>query len=518
MHYFETELRLLSSNKHAHKDQAQAENNIFEISPAGKKKKFNQSVFIFEKKNCKRGEEKKENFNIFSASKNKSNNNNNNNNISNNNCDSFIQIENTDLLFTSASPKKKEPKNIQLRKQENVNTFTKSNSLSTNSLNDKNSKATINQKLLNIEQRLKAYLKQSHKFFKTKSIDKFLENSESMHATMNLQGQLISEPDFERLCNSTLTPNKSFKAAGGCGSKGQNSFKVFNNNDVMNNNNSNPVLLDSSNNKTNSILSDANNNMNNKQNINMNMNFNNNNNCKTANLNASGFLKMQQSSNVSSINFSTANNHKAALYSTTPFNISNNGTIPSIFKNFFEEKEVKELNKKRHSTVVGEILHKNTLKNSNFSKCDNIKQKYQSNHTVLLNNSNFLAAKLNFSLTGGDSHENQNNSDSRISDFSVDMFFNNNNNNLTSDSNEDSLIQGLQEAATERSAWSGSFKILKRNSILKERRLSCKTNGYMNSFDVVVEEEKNAFGTNTSDEEPNSAEDECCDEKKCAEA
>lgn len=429
----------------------------------------------------------------------------NNNNNAENNSSKKMQIENPNFFFTSASPKKKEPKNIQLRKQENVNTFTKSNSISTNSLKIKNSKA-LNQKLLNIEQRLKAYLKESHRFFKTKSIDHFLENSESLKG-FNQQGQIISEPDFDKLCNFTLTPNKSFRAFGGdSGCKAFNNSLAKNNQNLLSANNNNNI------NNNNSILSsnvNANNLNNNNNNKKANNNLNNNN--INNNFNASGFFKMQQNSNVSSINYST--NYHKAHNTTTPFNNSN-GTIPSIFKNFFEEKEVKELNKKRHSVAVGDLLHKNALllKNSNFSECE-FKQKYQSNHTA--NNSNNLA-KLNFFLgenqTG--SASGSGNSQSRISDFSVDLNFNNLNNlnNCNSDSNEDSLIQGLQEG--ESSVRTGSFKILKRNSILRERRVSCRTNGYMNSFDVVVEEEKNAFGTNTSEE--NSEEE--SDEKKFGDA
>ena len=468
LHFLETELNLLSKQERyfPDKDQEPVE-KFFEISPANTKKKFNQTFFMFEK-NFKL-EEKKEMFNISKSKKDKNNNNNRCNNSEN---DSMMQMENPNFFFTSASPKKKEPKNIQLRKQENVNTFTKSNSLSTNSLN-KNSKA-LNQKLLNIEQRLKAYLKESHKFFKTKSIDQFLENSES-RKSHNQQGKFISEPDFDKLSNLTQTPNKSFKGPGGdfSNSIGQSSSRCFNNNALNNNQN---LLNSSNNNNSNSnIFNNTNNNFNNKQ----------------ANNNASGFFKMQQqNSNVSSINYST--NYHKAYATTTPFNNSN-GTIPSIFKNFFEEKEVKELNKKRHSMAVGQPLHKNTLKNPNFSDCE-FKHKYQSNYTANYSN-NFSKLNLFLGENQTDSCSGSGNKESRISDFSVDI---NLNNNLNSDSNEDSLIQGLQEG--ERSGRTGSFKILKRNSILRERRVSCRTNWDMNSFDVVVEEEKNAFGTNTSEE------------------
>lgn len=478
--YLETELNLNNNpEKSNYEKDPEPVEKLFNLSPANNKKKLNQTFFMFEK-NLKL-EEKKE---IFKLNTNK------NCILKNNgNSNDSMQAENPNFLFTSASPKKKEPKNIQLRKQENVNTFTKSNSLSTNSFN--NSK-NLNNKLLNIEQRLKAYLKESHKFFKTKSIDQFLENSESFKG-FNTQAQPISVPDFEKFSNPSLhQSNQSFKGANGDSALKSNS-KAFPNllcNHTLNNNNNNSILSNASKNFGN----------NNAQIV------NNNNN------NASGIFKRQNqhhqlNSNVSSINYST--NYHKALNSTTPFNNSN-GTIPSIFKNFFEEKEVKELNKKRHSMAVGQLLHNKALKNPNFSDCE-FKQKYQSNHTA--NNSDNLA-KLNLFL-----RENENSSgsgsgikESRISDFSVDINFDlinnseSNNNNLNSDSNEDSLIQGLQ--AGEGNIRTGSFKIVKRNSILRERRVSCRTNGFfMNSFDVVVEEEKNAFGTNTSEDEDSEVEE-----------
>lgn len=511
LYYLETELNFASkaeTSNFTEKDQATVD-KIFEISPANSKKKLNQTFCMFEK--TLKLEEKKE---IYNLAKNKNTNfNNSNTHNYNPNNDNSMQIENPNFFFTSASPKKKEPKNIQLRKQENVNTFTKSNSLSTN--NSLKSSKKLNQKLLNMELRLKAYLKESHQFFKTKSIDKFLENSESLKE-QNQKVQFISVPDFDEFANQNATcSNKSSIAEVSLEARGLNesnvaslsNSKAFYNLAGYNTHNFNNKLKENSNfnldNSDLNLISGNNDDIFNNNSILSNKNISKlaaNNNAN----NASGLFKRQQSSNVSSINYST--NHHKAHNTTTPFSKSN-GTIPSIFKNFFEEKEVKELNKKRHSMAVGDLLHKNTLKNSNFSVCE-IKQKYQSNYTA--NNSNNFA-KLNLFLgenqTGSGSSSN--NKESRISDFSLDINLNNNMNN--SDSNEDSILNGLQEGERDVNVRTNSFNLMRRNSILREqRRVSCRTNGYMNSFDVVVEEEKNVFGTNTSED---NSDEEC--ERKC---
>lgn len=503
--FLETELKLSSAlskpdiKPNLLANKAANEETIMQFSPAKAKKKFNQTFFMLEK-NIK-FEEKKEMFNFTNLNINNKNNNNTKNNYHTNNFANLnsnsMHIENPSFYFISASPKKKELKNIQLRKQENINTFSKSNSLSIN--NSLKSSKKLNQKLQNIEQRLKAYLCESHFFFKTKSIDQFLENSQNCQ----LQQQAISVPDFDKFANLDcvgsrqsksnfqaenylISPNKN------CSVRKRDSKACLFNNQNTNQPSCNKLICLNENDK-NSVFS--------------------NKNCSELANNQSELMLTQlpfqqqqlQNSNVSSIHYSTARNKPHNT--SNPFNNSN-GTIPSIFKNFFEEKEVKELNKKRHSMAVGQLLNRNTLKTANLSSCE-FKQKYQSNHTV--NNShNFtkLNLFLNENASDSNSSNNQSNKQSRISDFSLDINLQENLNNLNmnainssnTDSNEDSLLNSLQEGERNFSVRTNSFKIMKRNSILRERRVSCRTNGYINSFDVVVEEEKNGFGTNTSED------------------
>ena len=175
---------------------------------------------------------------------------------------------------------------------------------------------------------------------------------------------------------------------------------------------------------------------------------------KNLNLDSGKTFKKSENlqSNVSSIHYNT--------------NIQNGSSIPSIFKNFFEEKDNKELNKKRHSMALGVPLLNNKLKN-NFSNCE-FKQKYQSNH----DNNN---AKLNF----GFEIDNKNSS---VSNFSLDINFNDNNSGFEIE--DECLVKK-------------EIKVIKRNSIMKERL----TRMNFNNFGVVEEEKNNNFSGDESEEE-----------------
>jgi len=369
----------------------------------------------------------------------------------------YGQTENS-TFYTSASPKKKEPKNIQLRKQENFNTITKSNSFSTNSF--KNSKH-ITQKLYDIELKMKAYLKESHRFFKTKSIDQFLEGS----SNFKKQTKLGSIADFDKFANLSLNSNKRFKAEIHFQVQNDN-INAINNNDYMKDlNDLNTVSYQI---QDNNFL-DSNRSMLSNKDKNLNI---------ETTLNIKNKIETEKS-NISSINYST-NYHK----NTTAFNCSN-GTIPSIFKNFFEEKETKDLNKKRHSMALGDLLYKKQLKNINLSECD-IKQNYKSNNAMNSNN----IAKSNFFLDNSESSsDNSHQLQSRISDFSLDINLNIVNSRFLKDL--DCEISNCNKSRN-------SLKILKRNSILKERK-SSRANIYLSNIDIV-EEEKLAIVTNSYEE------------------
>jgi len=351
--------------------------------------------------------------------------------------------------YTSASPKKKEPRNIQLRKEENMLTKTNSFSYSSSSFKNPN---FISQKLYNIEKKLKGYLKESHKFFKTKSIDQFLEKSE-----LKNNQNLINIPEFEKFNNLCLNSNKSFKA------ETQIIYRNSINKELISISNSG-CLIERGNESENSYLNFLNNNNNYFNGLVSNKSKNPNRNITSEN----------EKSYLSSINFNTFNKNINLGMNNS------NGTIPSIFKNFFEEKELKDLNKKRHSMAVGGLVHKDTLKNNHFSECE-FKQKYQSNNNTIGNS----ITKLNFFL---DKNSNISNGiNSRISDFSLDININ--------DQNNSNCNMVIDDSGVTRH----SIKILKRNSILKDRLSFKNNNSYMNNFGVV-EEEKFAFQSNSNDE------------------
>lgn len=320
-----------------------------------------------------------------------------------------VSAENSSV-YTSASPKKRDLKNIGLRKQENICTFTKSESLASSLFQSKN----LKNKFLDIELRIRAYLKESNHFFKTKSIENFLKEDKQQSQKEN------DIPDFDKFNSLALNSGKS----------------------------SNKIILQNKENLTG-----------NKERIDSN------------NL---------QKSNISSI-------YTKSNFNTVSSNVNSiNSSIPTIYKNFFEEKDFKDLNRKRHSMAVADLLNKNKLK-KNFSNAEMLKQKYQSNnHRGSLDCLNrFLENK------GYKNHD----EDSKISDFSLNIHLKDNDESFDLQENDGDNSNNIKKA---------TFELLKmrRNSIFNDRLIGHKSLNHVN-FETV-EEEKIAISDNSN----NASEDE----------
>lgn len=272
-----------------------------------------------------------------------------------------------DSDFLSISPKKNENKKNQKKEKQSKFQQNDSDEICSSFINSQD----LLDKITHIEMILRNYLKDSHSFFKTKSIDDFIENSDSSKNILN------EIPEFDKIQNK---------------------------------------LLDSGNLK---------------YNFNRDLIFNSEN------------------------KFSGITNN---------FNNSNY-SIPSIFKNFFEEKDNKNSKDKNFSSVNLNLVKENRFNFSNI----NAENKPKSNMKVS-NFKNFLDQKNENTISDF--------GDTGISNFSID------------NETKTKIENFAQKTKTQISNFNPNPRrqLIKRTSSLLSERLSIKENN--EEFDDIQDEER----------------------------
>jgi len=112
--------------------------------------------------------------------------------------------------YVSISPKHRDPKNLKnFKKEKDFSKFSRNNSDEICSSLIKSQ--VLIDKILHIENILRNYLKDSHNFFKTKSIDEFIENENSQENSNSGYNQNNRIPEFDKFQNILLDSENSKK-------------------------------------------------------------------------------------------------------------------------------------------------------------------------------------------------------------------------------------------------------------------------------------------------------------------